>query len=161
MGQSSLKTTLLWTKSVVSRKLKAKWYRKGITIAVSALGINNTANLTASTAKPRFCSLLFPSNNPQLLNRVKRAGRGLRSGWPKPFLPLILAVHNMLMEITLGQENEKWIQDLIACGQGKSNALSSELQTSQFLLHNENCCGQSLFLWKYKPCCVRIRGWCL
>lgn len=42
------------------------------------------------TAIPLFGSLLFPNNNPHLLNRVRRAGRGLRYVRPKPFLPWLL-----------------------------------------------------------------------
>lgn len=77
-------------------------YREGITTEVSVLGISMTSIChTATTAKPLFCSPLFPNNNPHLLNRVKRAGRGLISGWPKPFLPLIIVACNMLTEILL------------------------------------------------------------
>lgn len=56
-------------------------YREGITAEVSVLGISMTSIChTATTAKPLFCSPLFLNNNPHLLNRVKRAGRGLISG---------------------------------------------------------------------------------
>lgn len=77
-------------------------YREEITMEVSVLGINMTSIChTATTAKLLFWSLLLPDNNAHLLNRLKRAGRGLRSGWPKPFLPLIIVACNVLTEILL------------------------------------------------------------
>lgn len=79
---------------------------------MSVLGIPLRSVTLPQLPSHSFWSLLCPNNNPHLLNRLKGAGRGLRSAWPKLFLPRLLWHVTWLTETLLA--NRKGNESMIS-----------------------------------------------
>lgn len=129
-GSDFWKSPCCESKDHVSSRLKTEWIQGN----VSAWDPSEKRHI-ATTAEPLFWSFLCPNNNPHLLNRLKGAGRGLRSAWPKLLLP------QLLWHVT-------WLTEtLLANRKGNESMISLHAVKGKTFPFPQNCRPAGSFSW--------------